>query len=199
MFKPFLSGLLLLIISSVSTAFALPKDWPPGLSPMPSSLKKAVEKRLKPALDKNGKPKIFLRSKAWKKSRGDIKKLGPREFYIPLSVRKVMKQKWNGNPVIAGSRILPNLTKKSFLLKKVHKLSLFAAFGLQDGDEVKSVNGIGLFNPSMAIKATSSIHKRCMTTLAVERKGKVLLWKIHYCSKSKLPSQAPSSRPASSL
>ena len=198
MFKPFLSGLLLLIISSVSTAFALPKDWPPGLSPMPSSLKKAVEKRLKPALDKKGKPKVFLRSKAWKKSRGDIKKLGPREFYIPLSVRKVMKQKWNAPfPVATGVHLSPLFSRKAFLLRKVHQDSFAGVLGIQSGDILKRINNIKVFADSS--KAISSVQNNCMTTLAVERKGKVLLWKIHYCSKSKLPSQAPSSRPASSL
>ncbi|MGI6394998.1 MAG: type II secretion system protein GspC [bacterium] len=100
----------------------------------------------------------------------DIRKIGDNKY----SIRREDLQKVTGNlnALARQARIVPSKKDNGFKVFSITKDSLYSKIGIQNGDVIKSINGIELSSPDKALEAYSRLQSASALSLDIVRRGK---------------------------
>jgi general secretion pathway protein C len=102
-----------------------------------------------------------------------IKRLGPNEFAIERAAIDVIMAGYSS--MLRGTRIKPvqrDGTVRGISLQRILQGSLLEQLGLQNGDEVQSINGFALTSPEQALKAYARLRTASSLRVSVVRNGR---------------------------
>lgn len=99
----------------------------------------------------------------------DIRSVGPNQYLLKRS--EINKVTGNLGALASQARIVPSKKDNGFKIFSIAKDSLFSKLGIQNGDVLKSVNGIELSSPDKAIEAYSRLQNASKLSLDIVRKG----------------------------
>ena len=99
----------------------------------------------------------------------EVRNIGPNQYLL----RRADINKVTGNlgALASQARIVPSKKDNGFKIFSIAKDSLFSKLGVQNGDVIKSVNGIELSSPDKAIEAYSRLQNASKLSLDIVRKG----------------------------
>ena len=99
----------------------------------------------------------------------DIRNVGPNQYVLKRS--DVSKLTGNLGALASQARVVPSRRDNGFKIFAIAKDSVFNKLGVQNGDVIKSVNGIELSSPDKALEAYSRLRNASKLSLDLLRKG----------------------------
>jgi len=99
----------------------------------------------------------------------DIRSVGPNQYVLKRS--DLNKVTGNLGALASQARIVPSKKDNGFKIFSIAKDSLFGKIGIQNGDVLKSINGIELSSPDKALEAYSRLQSASKLSLDIIRKG----------------------------
>ena len=99
----------------------------------------------------------------------DIRSIGQNQYLLKRS--EINKVTGNLGALASQARIVPSKKDNGFKIFSIAKGSLFSKLGIQNGDVIKSINGIELSSPDKAIEAYSRLQNASNLSLNIIRKG----------------------------
>lgn len=99
----------------------------------------------------------------------DIRNLGPNQYALRRS--DINKFTSNLGALSSQARIVPAKKENGFKIFSITKDSIFSKLGIQNGDVIKSVNGIELSSPDKAMQAYSRLQNASNLSVSIVRKG----------------------------
>lgn len=99
----------------------------------------------------------------------DIRSVGANQYVIKRS--DLNKVTGNLGALASQARIVPSKKDNGFKIFSIAKDSLYSKIGIQNGDVLKSINGIELSSPDKALEAYSRLQSASKLSLDIVRKG----------------------------
>ena len=99
----------------------------------------------------------------------DIRNVGPNQYVIKRA--DLNKATGNLGALASQARIVPSAKDNGFKIFSIAKDSLYSKIGIQNGDVLKSINGIELSSPDKALEAYSRLQSASKLSLDIVRKG----------------------------
>lgn len=99
----------------------------------------------------------------------DIRSVGPNQYVLKRA--DLNKVTGNLGALASQARIVPSKKDNGFKIFSIAKDSLFNKIGIQNGDVLKSINGIELSSPDKALEAYSRLQNASKLSLDIVRKG----------------------------
>ncbi len=99
----------------------------------------------------------------------DIRNVGPNQYVLKRS--ELNKVTGNLGALASQARIVPSNKDNGFKIFSIARDSLFTKIGIQNGDVLKSINGIELSSPDKALEAYSRLQSASKLSLDIVRKG----------------------------
>ena len=99
----------------------------------------------------------------------DIRNVGPNQYVIKRA--DLNKATGNLGALASQARIVPSAKDNGFKIFSISKDSLYSKIGIQNGDVLKSINGIELSSPDKALEAYSRLQNASKLSLDIVRKG----------------------------
>lgn len=100
----------------------------------------------------------------------EVRKVGDNEYVIRR--QDLQKVTGNLNSLARQARIVPSKKDNGFKVFSIRKDSLYSKIGIQNGDVIKSINGIELSSPDKALEAYSRLQSASKLSLDIVRRGK---------------------------
>ncbi len=124
--------------------------------------------------DKGGSVKRPAKSSFVKKDTGaedvNIRKIGDNTYAI--SRQEINKATTNLTSLASQARIVPSRKHNGFKIYSIRQGSLYRKIGLQNGDVIKSINGVELSSPDKALQAYQRLRNAERLSLDIIRRGK---------------------------
>ena len=99
----------------------------------------------------------------------DIRNVGPNQYVVKRA--DLNKATGNLGALASQARIVPSAKDNGFKIFSIAKDSLYSKIGIQNGDVLKSINGIELSSPDKALEAYSRLQSASKLSLDIVRKG----------------------------
>ena len=99
----------------------------------------------------------------------DIRNVGPNQYVVKRA--DLNKATGNLGALASQARIVPSAKDNGFKIFSIAKDSLYSKIGIQNGDVLKSINGIELSSPDKALEAYSRLQNSSKLSLDIVRKG----------------------------
>lgn len=99
----------------------------------------------------------------------EVRSIGANQYLLKRS--EINKVTGNLGALASQARIVPSKKDNGFKIFSIAKDSLFSKLGIQNGDILKSINGIELSSPDKAIEAYSRLQSASKLSLDIVRKG----------------------------
>ena len=99
----------------------------------------------------------------------DIRNVGPNQYVVKRA--DLNKATGNLGALASQARIVPSAKDNGFKIFSITKDSLYSKIGIQNGDVLKSINGIELSSPDKALEAYSRLQSASKLSLDIIRKG----------------------------
>lgn len=99
----------------------------------------------------------------------DIRSVGPNQYVLKRA--DLNKATSNLGALASQARIVPSKKDNGFKIFSISKDSLYSKIGIQNGDVLKSINGIELSSPDKALEAYSRLQNASKLSLDIVRKG----------------------------
>ena len=99
----------------------------------------------------------------------DIRNVGPNQYVVKRE--DLNKATGNLGALASQARIVPSAKDNGFKIFSIAKDSLYSKIGIQNGDVLKSINGIELSSPDKALEAYSRLQNASKLSLDIVRKG----------------------------
>ena len=99
----------------------------------------------------------------------DIRNVGPNQYVVKRA--DLNKATGNLGALASQARIVPSAKDNGFKIFSISKDSLYSKIGIQNGDVLKSINGIELSSPDKALEAYSRLQSASKLSLDIVRKG----------------------------
>ena len=99
----------------------------------------------------------------------DIRNVGPNQYVVKRA--DLNKATGNLGALASQARIVPSAKDNGFKIFSIAKDSLYSKIGIQNGDVLKSINGIELSSPDKALEAYSRLQNASKLSLDIVRKG----------------------------
>ena len=99
----------------------------------------------------------------------DIRSVGQNQYVVKRA--DLTKATSNLGALASQARIVPSKKDNGFKIFSIAKDSLFTKIGIQNGDVLKSINGIELSSPDKALEAYSRLQSASKLSLDIVRKG----------------------------
>ena len=99
----------------------------------------------------------------------DIRSVGPNQYVLKRA--DLNKATGNLGALASQARIVPSAKDNGFKIFSISKDSLYSKIGIQNGDVLKSINGIELSSPDKALEAYSRLQSASKLSLDIVRKG----------------------------
>jgi general secretion pathway protein C len=99
----------------------------------------------------------------------EVRKVGENQYVIRR--QDLMKVTGNLNSLARQARIVPSKKDNGFKVFSITKDSLYSKIGIQNGDVIKSINGIELSSPDKALEAYSRLQSASKLSLDIIRRG----------------------------
>ena len=99
----------------------------------------------------------------------EVRKVGENQYVIRR--QDLMKVTGNLNSLARQARIVPSKKDNGFKVFSITKDSLYSKIGIQNGDVIKSINGIELSSPDKALEAYSRLQSASTLSLDIIRRG----------------------------
>ena len=99
----------------------------------------------------------------------EIRNVGPNQYV--LKREDLNKATGNLGALASQARIVPSAKDNGFKIFSIAKDSLYSKIGIQNGDVLKSINGIELSSPDKALEAYSRLQSASKLSLDIVRKG----------------------------
>lgn len=99
----------------------------------------------------------------------DIRNVGPNQYVVKRA--DLNKATGNLGALASQARIVPSAKDNGFKIFSIAKDSLYTKIGIQNGDVLKSINGIELSSPDKALEAYSRLQSASKLSLDIVRKG----------------------------
>lgn len=99
----------------------------------------------------------------------DIRNVGPNQYVLKRA--DLNKATGNLGALASQARIVPSAKDNGFKIFSIAKDSLYSKIGIQNGDVLKSINGIELSSPDKALEAYSRLQSASKLSLDIVRKG----------------------------
>jgi general secretion pathway protein C len=143
----------------------------------PGTAKRAAAKaKAKPKGAKRKAPKAKPRRKAIKLPKplaAKIKRIGPGEFHVDRSaVDQILRDYSKFARSVKARPVIENGRTTAIGVHGIGKGTLLSALGLQNGDQIQSINGFPLTGPEKALQAYARLRTANTITVRVKRQGK---------------------------
>ncbi|HNW82977.1 MAG TPA: type II secretion system protein GspC [bacterium] len=99
----------------------------------------------------------------------DVRKVGENQYVIRR--QDLQKVTGNLNALARQARIVPSKKDNGFKVFSIAPDSLYQKIGIQNGDVIKSINGIELSSPDKALEAYSRLQSASKLSLDIVRRG----------------------------
>lgn len=99
----------------------------------------------------------------------EVRKVGENQYVIRR--QDLLKVTGNLNALARQARIVPSKKDNGFKVFSITKDSLYSKIGIQNGDVIKSINGIELSSPDKALEAYSRLQSTSKLSLDIIRRG----------------------------
>lgn len=99
----------------------------------------------------------------------EVRSIGVNQYILKRS--ELNKVTGNLGALASQARIVPSKKENGFRIFSIAKDSLFTKIGIQNGDVLKSINGIELSSPDKALEAYSRLQNASKLSLDIVRKG----------------------------
>ncbi|HPY13808.1 MAG TPA: type II secretion system protein GspC [bacterium] len=99
----------------------------------------------------------------------EVRKVGENQYVIRR--QDLQKVTGNLNSLARQARIVPSKKDNGFKVFSITKDSLYSKIGIQNGDVIKSINGIELSSPDKALEAYSRLQSASKLSLDIVRRG----------------------------
>jgi len=99
----------------------------------------------------------------------EIKKVGENQYVIRR--QDIQKATGNLNALATQARIIPARKENGFRLLNIRNGSLYQKIGIQNGDIIKSINGIDISSPDKALEAYSRLQSASKISIDIVRRG----------------------------
>lgn len=99
----------------------------------------------------------------------DVRNVGPNQYVLKRA--DVSKLTGNLGALASQARVVPSKRDNGFKIFAIAKDSIFNKLGVQNGDVIKSINGIELSSPDKALEAYSRLRNASKLSLDLLRKG----------------------------
>jgi type II secretory pathway component PulC len=100
----------------------------------------------------------------------NVQQVGPNAYR--LSREDLNRVTANLNSLATEARIVPDRKENGFKIFSIRPGGLYQKIGIQNGDVVKSINGIELSSPDKALEAYSRLRNANKLSLDIVRRGK---------------------------
>ncbi len=99
----------------------------------------------------------------------EVRKISENQYVIRR--QDLQKVTGNLNSLARQARIVPSKKDNGFKVFSITKDSLYSKIGIQNGDVIKSINGIELSSPDKALEAYSRLQSASKLSLDIVRRG----------------------------
>lgn len=99
----------------------------------------------------------------------EIKKVGENQYVIRR--QDIQKATGNLNALATQARIIPSRKENGFRILNIRNGSLYQKIGIQNGDVIKSINGIDISSPDKALEAYSRLQSASKISIDIVRRG----------------------------
>lgn len=99
----------------------------------------------------------------------EVRKVGENQYVLRRS--DLTKVTGNLNSLARQARIVPSKKDNGFKVFSITADSLYQKIGIQNGDVIKSINGIDLSSPDKALEAYSRLQSASKLSLDIVRRG----------------------------
>lgn len=99
----------------------------------------------------------------------DVRNVGNNQYVVKRS--DLNKATGNLGALASQARIVPSKKDNGFKIFSIAKDSFYSKIGIQNGDVLKSINGIELSSPDKALEAYSRLQNASKLSLDIIRKG----------------------------
>lgn len=100
----------------------------------------------------------------------NVKRVGQNSYSI--SREELTKATTNLNTLAMEARIVPDRQENGFKVFSIRPGSLYTKIGIENGDVIKSINGIELSSPDKALEAYQRLRNTDKISLDIVRRGK---------------------------
>jgi general secretion pathway protein C len=116
-------------------------------------------------------PRVADRGRPAPKSDDDfeIKQVGENQYVIRR--QDIQKATGNLNALATQARIIPARKENGFRILNIRNGSLYQKIGIQNGDVIKSINGIDISSPDKALEAYSRLQSASKISIDIVRRG----------------------------